>query len=105
MFDFLEKLRAKPDRTKKQIAFLSALFFVGIIFVMWLSVIFPNWRESQSKEAKDSKLPPTPISAFFGTFFSGISAISEEFGQLKDSISSFIKAPDYYVSTTTNEEN
>lgn len=105
MFDFLEKLRAKPDRTKKQIAFLSALFFVGIIFVMWLSVIFPNWRESQSKEAKASEFPPSPISAFLGTFSSGISAISEEFSKLKDSISSLTKAQDYYVSTTTNEQN
>ena len=49
MFDLIEKLRQKPNRTKKLIAFLGALLFVGIIFVIWLSVILPDFEHSQTK--------------------------------------------------------
>lgn len=103
MFGLIEKLRVKPDRAKKQIAFLIAFLFAGIIFVVWLSAIFPSWRQGQLKEAAASNLEPSPISTFIGTFSSGISAISAEFGQLKDSISSFSTAPAYYNSTSSQQ--
>ena len=94
MFDFIEKLRQKPDRTKKQIAFLVSLLLAGIIFVIWLSVIYPDFSQTQAKETAVSKQEPSPLSNFSDTFSSGISAIGDQFNKIKESLSSF--------STTTS---
>ena len=56
MFDLIEKLRAKPDKTKRRIAFLVAFFIAGIIFIVWLGVVYPNFRNKQAKEDNVSKL-------------------------------------------------
>ena len=84
MFDFIEKLRAKPDRTKKQIAFAVSLFLAGIIFVIWLSVIYPDFSQKQAKQTEVSKQEPSPISNFSDTFSSGISAIGEQFNKINE---------------------
>ena len=41
MFPLIEKLRQKPSRTKKQIAFVVSFLLAGVIFVIWLSIIYP----------------------------------------------------------------
>ena len=89
MFNFLEKLRAKPDRVKKQIAFLTAFFMVGVIFVVWLSVIYPNFRRAQDQEARVSSMEPSPLSTFTDSFVSGVSGIKEKIDEVKESVSSF----------------
>ena len=44
MFDYIEKLRAKSPRAKKQIAFLTALFLAGIIWASGdiIGIFFPS---------------------------------------------------------------
>ena len=97
MFELIEKLRAKPDRTKKQIAFCISLLLAGIIFVIWLTIIYPDFRGKQTKEKTVSSSEPSPFSNFADTFSSGISAIGEQFNKIKESISSFSTT----TSTTT----
>ncbi len=102
MFDYLEKLRKKPERVKKQIAFLISFAIVGVIFVVWLTVIYPDFRQNEEASAVLASTTPSPISAFSDTFSSGISAISEEFSRIKESISSFSSGSVYYNATSTN---
>ena len=104
MFDTIEKLRQKPDSTKKKIAFLISFSVVGIIFVIWLSVIYPDFRKKEIKESNIAKLEPSPISAFTGTLSSGVSVIGEQFNKIKDIMFSFSYGPDYYVATTTEAD-
>jgi len=100
MFDFLEKLREKPERVKKQVAFIVALSISGIIFVVWLSVIFPSWRSSQV-ETQSSE--PSPLASFTSTFSSGLSDISSQFSKIKNIVSSLSTSTVYYNSTTTQQ--
>ncbi len=107
MFSFIEKLRQKPDRTKKQIAFLTALFLAGLIFVVWLSVILPDFQRGQKREEAVSKLEPSPIEAFGETIGAGFSSIGEQFGKLKESVTTMVTSSAVYnsassTSTTTN---
>src|SRR3990167_1696184 len=110
MFKYIEKLREKPDRTKKQIDFLASFALAGIIFVIWFSVIYPDFKQRQSKETAASKLSPSPISTFGFSFASSIAAIGDQFNKMKELISSFSSDPIYYnattsaVSSTTAEE-
>ena len=102
MFEIIEKLRQKSPRVKKQIAFLTSFSLAGIIFVIWLSVIFPDFRQTQANEQKVSNLEPSPISTFGQTFGAGISAIKDQFGKLKNGISSFSTDPAYYSASTSD---
>ena len=97
LFQYIEKLRGKPERVKKQIAFLFSFAVTGIIFVVWLSFIYPDFRHSQS--AKDTTNTASPVSAFSDIFSSGISAIVEQFGRIQEMVTSSA----YYVSTTSPE--
>ncbi len=103
MFQFIDNLRQKPDKTKKQVAFLVAFFITGIIFVVWLSVIYPNFKNQENKEAVASSTESSPFSTFSSTFGSGFKALGEQFGELKDTISSITAEPAYYVSTSTGQ--
>ena len=102
MFDFLEKLRAKPDKVKKQISFFLALTFAGIIFAIWLSVIYPDFRLQQSHEQKVANLEPSPLSAFSETVSASLAAVLGQFSKIKSIISSFSTSSVYYSATTTD---
>lgn len=84
MFNLIEKLRSKPDGVKNKIAFLTAFAFVGIIFVVWLSVIYPDFIDNSKKEQVTDE--PSPVSAFATTFFAGLSSIGDKFSEIKESI-------------------
>lgn len=105
MFELIERLRRKPDRTKKQVAFLAALFVAGVIFVIWLSVIYPDFRKRQKNIDRVANLEPSPLGTLGETFRTGFSAIGEQFTSLKESVSSITSSPAYYstTSTTTTE--
>lgn len=101
MFDLIEKLRAKPEKVKKRIAFLVSLSVASFIFVVWLTVIYPDFKNRQNQAEKVSKLTPSPISTFSASVSEGLSGIGEEFSKLKAAISSFSISPAYYKSSTT----
>ena len=102
MFNFLDKLRKKPDRLKKQMAFFTAFSLAGVVFVVWLSVIYPDFINTQEQEKKVSDLEANPLNNFTQTFLQGISGMKDQFKNLKDSISSFSTSPTYYSATSSN---
>ena len=103
MFDYLEKLRAKPDKVKSRIAFLSAFCFAGVIFVFWIGVIYPDWKGNQDKQNNVSKLEPSPIGAFGNTIFANFSVIGEKLKEIKSTITAFSSIPEYYTSTSSDK--
>ncbi len=100
MYNFLEKIRNKPDRTKKQMAFVTAFCFAGVIFIVWFSIIYPNWHQAQNKENLASQLEPGPLETLGGIISTGVSSISDEVDKAKNTISSF--ASTTTISTSTN---
>ncbi len=100
MFDFLEKLRQKPDHVKKQIAFLATFFLVGVIFVVWLSVVYPSFKEDQSRQEAVSNLEPSPLETFSETFKEGMFTMGENLKALKESITLLSSDPAFYSTTT-----
>src|SRR3989344_3116676 len=91
MFNLIEKLRQKPDHTKKRIAFLLSFF---------LSVIYPDFKQKQEREEVISKLEPSPLGTFGETFRTGASAIRDQFMNIKESIESITTNSAYYSTTT-----
>jgi hypothetical protein len=89
MFELLDKLRAKPEGTKKQMAFLVALSLVGVIFVVWLTVVYPDMRRGQMQEAGVRSAEKSPLSAFWETVSGGFSSIGENISEVKEAVNSF----------------
>ena len=102
MFDLIEKLRQKPENVKKRIAFLGAFFFSGVIFVIWLTIVLPNFTREQSNIEKISKSEPSPIGTFTETFKTGMSAIVEEVSKFRVAVQSMATTT-YYVASSSRE--
>jgi cytoskeletal protein RodZ len=85
MFNVIEDLREKGDNTKKRIAFLLALLFSGIIFVIWLTVIYPNFVNQKKEESALNENKEGPVTNFTDTISRGIFSIEKQIQGLKES--------------------
>ncbi|KND49957.1 MAG: hypothetical protein AB198_01390 [Parcubacteria bacterium C7867-003] len=101
MFEYLEKLRQKPDSTKKKIAFLGSFIFTGIIFAFWLLAVYPSFKEDAEIQKKAKSLETSPISSLGSILGDNFSKIKEQISSLKDLGSSFSKEMDYYIASST----
>ena len=100
MFELIEKLRAKTDKTKKRVAFSVAGSIAGVIFVVWLSVMIPGFN-SGGQQTKVLGVEPSPISTFGEVLYDSFSAIGEQFVKIKEVFSSVSNNSSYYSATTT----
>ena len=77
MFNFIEKLRQKPESSKTLIAFSFSFLFAGTIFLVWLTVVLPDIRQDQEIKDKVAKIEPSPFSTFFGNVANSFSALND----------------------------
>ncbi len=101
MLNLIERLRDKPDKKKKQIAFLVSFFLAGIIFVVWLTVIFPDFRKKQTEADEISRTEQGPTSSLANIFSVARESIDGQFGKIRDFVSNLSSNETYYVSTST----
>ena len=84
MFEIIENIRQKSDREKKRIAFLTSLLFSVIIFAIWISVWYPDWKNHETfsnRYAEPSSL--APLSSISSLFSSGFSEVQANFIEIK----------------------
>ncbi|MEQ1561221.1 MAG: hypothetical protein ABL899_00695 [Nitrospira sp.] len=101
MFQFIENLRQKPDSVKSRVAFLISFFISGVIFTIWLSVIFPDFKNNQKIEETEKTVGVSPVSTFSDTFSSGFTSLGEQINNIKESVGAMFSAPIYYSATST----
>lgn len=104
MFKYIEKLRQKPDSVKKRMAFLTSFSFVGIIFIVWLSIIYPGFREQKNINDRVVASEPSPFSTFGDILSQSTSAIGEQFSKITEISTTFsdgVKSPDAASTTST----
>jgi hypothetical protein len=97
MFDYIEKLRQKSDKSKRWIAFLSSFSFAGLIFVVWLSVIYPDFRFQEKQRQTASANEASPVGSFFSNMKEGFAGVKKQVDDMKDVVSG-ISSSTYYVS-------
>ncbi len=74
MWNFLEKIRQKPDPQKKLIALISASVITLIIILIWLPTVF-NEKEKEEKIVEEVKDPVSEVTP--------ISNLSDQVGEIK----------------------
>ena len=81
MFTIIDSLRTKPESTKRYIAFAVAFLFVGIIFSIWLSVVYPDIQKVSRQKEAVTKKEPSPfdiLSAQVSSVFSDTNPLPVE---------------------------
>ena len=103
MFELLEKLRGKSAGARKRIALSVAFVVTMVILGIWVTVLYPDWNQSQSQQAKAVAASPSPLSTFSATLGDGFASIGAQFDQLKTTMTVFTAQPTHYEATTTAE--
>lgn len=105
MFELIERIRQKPDSSKKRIALSVAFGFTMIIFIIWLSVVYPDFKDTEDRNKRVAEIKEvTPISNVSTTFSSGFSGIKDQFKSIIDSLKSFSTSPEYYSASSTQNQ-
>ncbi len=101
MLDLIERLREKPEKTKKKIAFLTSFLFAGLIFVVWLTVIYPDVLDREKKIRKPNTTEVTPTSAIKENISSGFTEMGGQFTKLKGMMQELLGSAEYKSSSST----
>ena len=103
MESYLDRLRNRPDHHKERIAFGLATFFTALVFVVWLSVLFPNGSNDIVAKEKPVEKGETPFTALkngvaqvyeaskdlFGTSSGGkTQSLEEQYNKIKGQVES-----------------
>ncbi|MEQ1499993.1 MAG: hypothetical protein ABL917_01310 [Parcubacteria group bacterium] len=102
MLDTIEKLRQKPDRKKKQIAFFFSFLLSGLVFVVWLTIIYPDFMNKQSRDVEVSKMEPTPIEGLVNIVSGASTNIGDQLNRIKGVVNSYSSNETYYVASSTD---
>ena len=103
MFELIEKLRQKPEGAKKRIAFFTSFFISLTIFIVWLSVIYPD--VSNKKVVENSVISSsTPVDNLYSLFSEGFSEVKNKISELASVVSSISSSTPMYYESTTNTE-
>lgn len=100
MFEYIDKLRKKNEKTRKTIAF-SVAFVVAIsLFIIWLTVFLPDFENEQQaqKALAESKSPATN---FMDVLSDGIVKIQNSITQAKRTINELSATSTYYRSSNS----
>ncbi len=91
MFDFLDKVRAMPTRTRRRIAGVCSIIVTVVIFVVWLG--FGPLGPGRENDLLVQEATPSPLSAVSETFSSlwkkmvgQVSEIGEQFDDLESQL-------------------
>ena len=105
MFDLIEKLRGKSERTKKLVAAGVAFIFAGIILLFWIFSVMPNFAEQQEITARVQSATPSPLSTISQIISQGTSGIGNEISKIKSVSSGFFGATQIVNNASSSATN
>ncbi len=96
MFDFLEKLKGKPDHHKQFVAFSFSFGITVVIFFIWVSMFFAKigatsvvvTKEDIVKESQMAKAPPQSPFQLLKESVAGVASSVKDLRSLFDTANS-----------------
>ena len=101
MFDYIEKLRGKSERTKKLVAAGMAFACAGLILIFWIFSVFPQSIQEKQISDRVQSASPSPFVTFTQIISQGTSGIGGELSKLKSAGSGFFGGTEIINSATT----
>jgi len=91
MFDFLEKLRTRPEHERRKIALSVALSVTAFILLAWLVAFLARLPELRRGDEGSNALPGASA---FSTLKEGLSGVSDYYNETLRSIESLAPSSD-----------
>ena len=101
MFDLIEKLRGKTERTKKLVAAGVAFIFAGIILLFWIFSVMPDFAQQQEITDRVQNATPSPLSTLSQILSQGASGIGNSLSKIKSISSGFFGVTEIVNTATT----
>lgn len=101
MFEYIERLRKKSDKEKRQVAFLIAFLFSLTIFTFWFFAVFPGFKKQGEIEKKVIALESEPGVSFSSLFEGKFDQIKEQLDKIKNFAGNFSTDLEYYIASST----
>lgn len=89
MFELLEKLHKKPEGKRRIYATSISLGITLVIFIVWLSVIFPGSVKEEVSDNRDNRWKEsiaTPFEAFKKNTSQATAALKDQLNIIKEAI-------------------
>lgn len=61
MFELIEKLRTKPEKYRRRVAFGASAFITAILFSVWTSVLYPGNQGQILAQQEENPKGDSPI--------------------------------------------
>ncbi len=103
MFEYLDKVRKKDEKTKKWIAFLAALLFSVVIFIIWITISLPQIENEKRIRDAEASTTKSPLTNFLDVLSNGIVEVQKNVTEIKSAINQISTSTAYYVSTTSSQ--
>lgn len=100
IFDWIEKVRKKPEVERRRILVGSTFLITGLIFVVWLSVRLYGFEDVNKTVV--AKKESGPISELFDTFGKFSDNFKEGVASIKNVLSSSTTTTSSTTSVTTD---
>lgn len=84
MWNFIQKLREKPEHTRRQIGFLTSVVLTAIIFLVWLSINISS--PSNEYSLGEGEVKVSPFASVKDAFSITSASIKESLSEAKASI-------------------
>lgn len=101
MFEYLEKVRQKDEKSKKRIAFYCALAFSLVLFLLWLTVSLPQIKSKKIERDAVSETTKSPVTNFMDALSNGVMEIQKSLSEVKAGINMFSSSTAYYVASSS----
>jgi hypothetical protein len=100
MFDLIERLRQKPEKTKKRIAFSVAFSFSLTILIVWFTVLYPDFNNDKSGEVANVS-SSGPVENIGDIFRAGFAKVGEAISEVKSTMSDIASTTSTYYGTSS----
>jgi dihydrodipicolinate reductase len=102
MFEYLDKLRKKEEKTRHRIALSVAFVFSFILFVVWLTVFLPNFEKENQIERLEQSRFKSPVTNFVDALSGSVMKVQESISNAKNMLNGLATSTAYYRASSTN---
>lgn len=113
MFNFLEKIKQKPEHEKRRILIVSTSVITAFIVLVWASLLYVRYLET-SQQKKTIQHTASPFGVFFKDMGERMESLKNGYKSVKDIISEVseeagenfaVSSSSEGIGTTTEPEN
>lgn len=102
MYEYIEKVRNKHERTKKRIAFVIALSFSLVILFIWITVTLPDIGNENKIDAVSTT--KSPVTNFIDVISKSASELQKNVSEVKQVVGQMSSTTIHYYNSGSSSD-